>query len=86
MLEFLGQLVHVLAALVEFAEPHNFIVSDLDLIVQFTRLLIQFLVLLHQVIILGSQLVGSLIGSAKLSCPLLIFDVHSTTTGRLLAL
>ena len=30
MLKFLGQLVHVLAALVEFAEPHNFIVSDLD--------------------------------------------------------
>ena len=32
VLILLGQLVHVLAALVEFAQAHDFIVSDLDLL------------------------------------------------------
>ena len=32
VLVLLGQLVHVLAALVEFAQTHDFIVSDLDLL------------------------------------------------------
>ena len=32
MLVLLCQLVHVLAALVEFAQTHDFIVSDLDLL------------------------------------------------------
>ena len=38
MLILLRQLVHVLAALVEFAQAHDFIVSDLDLLAQTTSL------------------------------------------------
>ena len=47
VLVLLGDLVHVLAALVKFAESHYFIVSDLDLVLQLARLTLDLQVLLH---------------------------------------
>ena len=47
VLVLLGDLVHVLAALVKFAKSHYFIVSDLDLVLQLARLTLDLQVLLH---------------------------------------
>ena len=84
MLILLSQLVHVLATLVQLAQSHDFIVSDLDLLIQAPGFLFLLQVLLHEFIILLPQLVSSLICSAQFCCPLLIFDIHTTVTSHYL--
>ena len=86
MLILLSQLVHVLATLVQLAQSHDFIVSDLDLLIQAPGFLFLLQVLLHEFIILLPQLVSSLICSAQFCRPLLIFDIHTTVTSRYLRL
>ena len=71
-------LVNVLSALIQFVQAQNFVVSDLDRTALAFELLLEGEVLLDQVFVLVAQLIGSFIGTAKLTCPLLVLDGHAT--------
>lgn len=77
LLVLLGELVHVLAALVELAEAQYFLVTLFNLLTQPLHFFLLFKVLLHKLIVLMSQLIGPFVCPAKLSRPLLVFDCHS---------
>ena len=77
LLVLLCKLVDVLTSLVKFAKAQDLTVPDLNSVIETSKLLLEPEMRLHQVLILVTQLVGTLIGTAKLVGPLLILDGHA---------
>ena len=78
VLILLSQLVHVLATLVELAQSQNFVVSDLDGIVESAGLFFGAEMLLDELLILMTKFVCSFISAAQFRSPFLVLDSHTT--------
>ena len=84
LLVLLRKLVDILTSLVKFAKAQDLTVPDLNSVIETSKLLLEPQMRLHQVLILVTQLVCTLIGTAKLVGPLLILDGHAARLNRTL--